>query len=62
MERLVKCPVCNGSGEYILIQNWEGKEYKTPVKCTHCVEGKIQWAAYCTIYRRNHRRAGKKNV
>ncbi len=32
----VKCPECKGKCEYELIQTWQGKELKTPVKCSYC--------------------------
>lgn len=32
----VKCPQCNGKGEYEVIQKWEDEEISTPVKCTLC--------------------------
>lgn len=33
-----KCKVCRGTKEYILIQEWQGKEFETPVRCHHCDE------------------------
>lgn len=32
----VKCPQCDGKGEYKLAQKWEGKNIIVPVKCTMC--------------------------
>lgn len=53
--REVKCPNCNGTGEYISIQNWQGKELEIPVKC-ECNNGKISWSEYCILYRNNNRK------
>lgn len=33
-----KCAVCKGTREYNLLQKFEGIEYTTPVRCTHCDE------------------------
>lgn len=55
--RMVKCPMCRGTGEYVLIQRWEGKEFGTPVKC-QCNNGKISWSEFCWKYRRLARRRG----
>jgi DnaJ-class molecular chaperone len=49
----VKCPDCKGKGEYNLIQKWEGKEIKTPVKCSLCNgTGKVNKSATYTGIRR----------
>ena len=51
--KMVECPQCQGKGTYNLIQNWQGKEYITEVKC-NCNNGKISWSEYCTIYRKRN--------
>lgn len=45
--RMVKCPQCEGKGEYNLIQGG----IETPVKC-NCDNGKITWSHYLTINRK----------
>lgn len=49
--RTIKCPVCQGNGEYKAIQTWGSKEYKVPVNC-NCDNGVITWSEYCAKYRR----------
>jgi hypothetical protein len=61
LKRMVKCPNCQGDGEYILIQNWEGKDYETPVKC-ECENGKISWSEFCVRYRKRNSKENKKGI
>jgi DnaJ-class molecular chaperone len=49
--KMVKCPQCDGKGEYIAIQKWQGIEFDVPVKC-NCNNGKISWSEYCLLYRK----------
>lgn len=36
MQTKVKCPQCNGKGEYNTKSNYEGEEIIYPVKCILC--------------------------
>ena len=45
--KTVKCPQCNGNGEY----NLQQQEFITPVKCS-CDNGKITWSEHCAKYRK----------
>lgn len=49
----VKCPQCEGKGAYDLVQNWQGEEITTPVKCSLCYgTGKVDKSVTYTGIRR----------
>ena len=48
---MVKCPQCEGKGEYNLIQGG----IETPVKC-NCDNGKITWSHYLTVNRKKNKK------
>lgn len=50
--KMVKCPNCQGKGEYEVIQIWDEEDIISPVKC-NCEGGKISWEEFCNVYRNN---------
>jgi len=49
----VKCPVCNGKGEYNIIQDYQGLKFDVPVKCDYCNgTGKVDKGATYTGIRK----------
>ena len=55
--RIVKCPECEGIGEYNIEQYWQGKKYLTPVTCPSCNgKGKITWQHFCNRFRKQRNR------
>ena len=52
--KLVKCPQCNGKGEYNSIQKYQEIEFDVPVKCDYCDgAGKVPKTLTYTGIRKN---------
>lgn len=51
--KLVKCPECNGEGQYEIEQHYQGEVYLTPVTCPYCGgEKRITWSHFCSNFRK----------